>query len=317
MVLKPAPGAVSENSFNPTLSKWFEPVEDDVSIPKRIDVTEYVRSFQAYIVPYELRYPQWRLVHGDAVQNFIRWLRSGEAGRPEDTAQYGVLASILDRHVNPRIRNDEQVFIRFDAPLALLFAALDFNKAQVKQNKITATLRNMYIAQCALNDLPDQLAADLPTPELVQRTGRGDVYGTSLWMGLERTFTPLHRDPNPNLFVQLCGYKEVRLLPPLAGDELYRQVQVALDRGQLTGPAVRGDEMMQGSELEVWRKTIWPSEGQRHLVPKLPWSGQKRTVLEAKLGRGDALFIPKGWWHSVQSTLGDGRLNASANWWFR
>jgi len=30
---------------------------------------------------------------------------------------------------------------------------------------------------------------------------------------------------------------------------------------------------------------------------------------------GDALFIPKGWWHSIKS-VGIG-VTASVNWWFR
>jgi hypothetical protein len=41
-------------------------------------------------------------------------------------------------------------------------------------------------------------------------------------------------------------------------------------------------------------------------------------IWEVDLAPGDALFIPRGWYHSVRSTGDDrGGINVSANWWFR
>jgi len=48
------------------------------------------------------------------------------------------------------------------------------------------------------------------------------------------------------------------------------------------------------------------------------WSDGEDTIggaWQTELDAGDALFIPKGWWHSVKG-LGDG-INGSVNWWFR
>lgn len=43
---------------------------------------------------------------------------------------------------------------------------------------------------------------------------------------------------------------------------------------------------------------------------------------EVLVGTGDALFIPKGWWHSIKSFHdpnldGNPGISASVNWWFR
>ena len=165
---------------------------------------------------------------------------------------------------------------------------------------------SLYIAQCSLNDLPPSLQADLPTPELVLKAGRGDIYDSSLWMGRPPTFTPLHRDPNPNLFVQLAGQKIIRLFSPEVGRAIFDAVQAKL--AGTGNPTFRGDEMMQGQEREELEEAVWGS-GRDGLNA---WQSEG---LEARLEMGEGLFIPKGWWHSVRG-VGAG-MNASVNWWFR
>ncbi|ODA82200.1 hypothetical protein RJ55_00706 [Drechmeria coniospora] len=195
---------------------------------------------------------------------------------------------------------EERRFLQLHSPWKLLARALEFNKAQREKGLETLEL---YIAQSLLSDLPTPLQPDLPTPELVLRAGKGDVYSSSIWLGTEPTYTPLHRDPNPNLFCQLCSRKLVRLLPPSSGDRIYYEVQVRT-RQQGNG-RIRTTEMMEGAEREILYDAIWNSN-------ELP-----DELHEAALSPGDALFIPKGWWHSVRSVGMDGQLNGSANWWFR
>lgn len=163
----------------------------------------------------------------------------------------------------------------------------------------TATI---YIAQASLADLPRAMQADLPTPELVLKAGKGDVYDSSIWLGQAPTYTPLHKDPNPNLFVQLAGRKVVRLYEPRAGSAIFSKVQEAI--GGSASATMRGEEMMQGQEKELLEEEVW-SDGEDTI------GGTWQAELEA----GDALFIPKGWWHSVKG-LGEG-INGSVNWWFR
>ena len=207
-------------------------------------------------------------------------------------------------------------FKRADVPLKLFLAWT--------KHASTLTTNRFYIAQASLTELeiPKRLIDDLPTPEVVRKAGRGDIYDTNIWMGVPPTYTPLHRDPNPNLFVQLAGRKVVRLLPPAEGREIFESVQRALGR---SGSATfREEEMMQGEEKEMLEARIWKEE---HMDGSTGEVGYQAT-----LERGDGLFIPKGWWHSIKG-VGNG-INGSVskepcfvayihlsylqvNWWFR
>ncbi|KAL9094323.1 MAG: hypothetical protein Q9165_003464 [Trypethelium subeluteriae] len=157
----------------------------------------------------------------------------------------------------------------------------------------------LYLAQASLSDLPTALKKDLPTPKLVESAGRGDVYNSNIWIGVAPTDTPLHKDPNPNLFVQLAGRKVVRLYEPSMGMEIFRAAQMRIHG--TASASFRGAEMMQGAEKQV--------------LEDLVWSKDAESPLEAHLESGDAIFIPKGWWHSIKG-IGEG-LTASVNWWFR
>ncbi|KAJ5320453.1 hypothetical protein N7508_000736 [Penicillium antarcticum] len=176
-------------------------------------------------------------------------------------------------------------FRQFHAPLTLF---LDW----MRMAESTPQLTRLYLAQCQLLDLPPILRADFPTPDLVSRAGKGDVYDTNVWIGHPPTYTPLHRDPNPNLFVQLAGQKVVRLLAPADGQVVFGGCE----------------EMMQGRERVLLDETVWGSP----VSAGGDWNG---VGFEARLGVGDGLFIPKGWWHSIKG-VGEG-VTASVNWWFR
>lgn len=160
----------------------------------------------------------------------------------------------------------------------------------------------IYIAQASLSDLPPAMQADLPTPEIVLKAGKGDIYDSSIWLGQAPTYTPLHRDPNPNLFVQLGGKKIVRLYAPRVGNAVFSKVQEQI--GGSASATMRGVEMMQGEEKKLLEQEVW-SDSQDTIA----------GAWQAELDAGDALFIPKGWWHSVKGVGDD--MNGSVNWWFR
>lgn len=163
----------------------------------------------------------------------------------------------------------------------------------------------VYLAQCQLQDLPSSLRQDLPTPGIVH-AGKGDVYDANLWMGLPPTYTPLHRDPNPNLFIQLSGRKIVRLYPPDVGVSIFTQVHQKLRTRGFT--SIRGEEMMHGEERKLLEEEVWNSaEGQKE-----GWDSHCQV---ATLDAGEALFIPLGWWHSIKG-IGSA-INTSVNFWFR
>ncbi|KAE8349745.1 hypothetical protein BDV28DRAFT_54819 [Aspergillus coremiiformis] len=191
-------------------------------------------------------------------------------------------------------------FRQFRAPVSLF---LEWMRTAEKP----AQPMRLYLAQCQLSDLPQVLRDDIFTPELVSLAGKGDVYDTNLWIGYPPTYTPLHRDPNPNLFVQLAGRKVVRLIAPDGGQALFASVRRQLGRsGNREAAAFRGPEMMQGRERTLLEKEVWDENVA---------SGHTGMGYEAQLEAGDGMFIPKGWWHSIKG-VGHG-VTASVNWWFR
>lgn len=168
-----------------------------------------------------------------------------------------------------------------------------------------STVERLYLAQASIVDLPESLKRDLPTPEIVAKAGTSDIYDANIWIGMPPTYTPLHRDPNPNLFVQLAGHKVVRILPPEEGEGVFAQVQASL--GRSGSAAFRGEEMMKGEENRLLESRVWATMS--------PVGNAVGVGYEAQLGKGDAVFIPRGWWHSIKG-VGEG-VTGSVNWWFR
>ncbi|KAL8702418.1 MAG: hypothetical protein Q9201_004419 [Fulgogasparrea decipioides] len=108
-------------------------------------------------------------------------------------------------------------------------------------------------------------------------------------------YQALHRDSNPNLYLQLAGRKVIRMLAPDDGQSIFNAVQAAI--GSKSSGKFRGDEMMKGQEKTLLENQIWVNETAK--------DGNEATGFEAILGAGESLFIPPGWWHSVKS-LGTG-----------
>ncbi|KAL6246906.1 hypothetical protein RBB50_006213 [Rhinocladiella similis] len=249
----------------------------------------------------------------------------------------------------------EESFRRIEAPLKVLLTYLS-NPTSPDKGPSAGTQQSehehsIYLAQCDLTSLPPSVADDIPIPlplistrsttgsnhpssscgtetgngtekGTAKGTGKGvikgDIYASSLWLGRPPTYTPLHRDPNPNLFIQLAGRKVLRLLPPDVGGAIFDDVQNRIRtpssrhvQRQTSSATIRGDEMMAGPEKEALHDAVWAESGRDNR-----YSHVIRTYgLETALELGDALFIPKGWWHSVKG-VGQG-VTASVNWWFR
>lgn len=289
-LFKNARSSSSKDGVFPAFSKWFD---DGSTASGHAAFSPYMNQFAQHIFPYELTTHQnaeGDNASEDPVERFTSWLQS------DSDPVNAMLAGIVQGAAQPA-PGPGPSFSRFDAPFQLLLKALEFNRSQGEN-----PLKQLYIAQAPLSDLPAELQRDLPTPRIVEETGKGDVYSTSVWMGLEPTYTSLHRDPNPNLLCQLLGRKTVKLMSPKSGDKVYRQVQAEL--GQQGNSRIRGLEMMQGPERVALDAVVWGSV-------------TSEDIVQVPLDPGDALFIPTGWWHSVKSAQDDGRLNVSANWWFR
>jgi hypothetical protein len=201
--------------------------------------------------------------------------------------------TIVPLELTTKKENDGASFQQMQAPLGVLLHWME--------QATVASSQRLYLAQCQLADLPKSLRDDVPTPEIVHKAGKGDVYDANLWMGLAPTYTSLHRDPNPNLFLQLAGRKVVKLFPPDVGASIFAEVQEKLGRN--ASSTFRGEEMMQGAEKALLEQEVWDRKDNRE------------DEFEAILDHGEALFIPLGWWHSIKG-VGKG-VTASVNWWFR
>lgn len=282
----------------PAVKNWFTGRNAETKGP--LTFSDKLQSFASMEVPYELivsgHQPESpsRSSSSSCLRDFRTWLTS-------QTAEHdGPLLRQLVDHLLESVEKSQSRFLRFDAPLGLIIQASRYNR---DTSGLSGPIQQLYIAQCDIRGLPAPLEEDLPVPEIVGRTGKGDVYSSSIWLGLQPTYTPLHRDPNPNLFCQLAGSKAVRLFRPRTGLSVFQDVRRSL--GFAGDPRFRGPEMMDGPERDGLHHATW--------VDPDP----SREFWEAVLDSGDALFIPQGWWHSVRSVGHEAELNASANWWFR
>jgi hypothetical protein len=260
----------------PAAMKWFEPLRPESVLSTQASTisNQYLSPFRATILPYELVVDS---IHGQSKFDDKFFGSQAVSG-----AYLEILNNLLKGSPNG-------TFVRFNAPLSLFLQACRLRSRP-----------QLYIAQAQIADLPKQLQDDLPIPKLVQEAGKGDLYDANVWMGIPPTYTPLHKDPNPNLFLQLASSKRVRIFRPSTGASMFRQVQQSI--GQTSSSAFRGEEMMEGPERFALDEAVW---GQ----------SVENEGYEVIVSPGDALFIPKGWWHSIKS-IGSS-VTASVNWWFR
>lgn len=271
--------------------------------------------FPALFAPAETALPalsKWFTVnsHGHAALDHIYF---------SDFAEHLVPLELTTRTVAPNGHVQSEEFHRLERPLSEFLSFITLQSSPDASRSLATP--SLYLAQHSLESLPRRLKDDLPPPQLVLRAGRGDIYASSIWLGLAPTSTPMHRDPNPNLLVQLAGRKRIRMISPELGRDVFQSLQASSGSGAATSGQLRGEEMMAGVEKTRSEAWLWgDQEGEGG-----EWNGgfegvQEREKLkqdwfEADLEQGGAVFIPQGWWHGVRG-VGKG-LSASVNWWFR
>lgn len=92
-----------------------------------------------------------------------------------------------------------------------------------------------------------------------------------LWFGPKGAFTPLHHDLTNNMLVQIYGRKKLTLIPAFQVPHLY-------------------------NDTHVYSATDFPAIDVKRF-PKM----KNVTSIELILHPGEAVFIPIGWWHCVES----------------
>ncbi|KAK4506984.1 hypothetical protein PRZ48_000718 [Zasmidium cellare] len=262
----------------PATTKWF--TKPTSTTPTRLNIS-YLSKYGATLVPLEISHENHFTRIQQSLSFFLECVTASTSHYPTNTRS--------SRYFSAYVPNARAI--------KRTAASNDFFSSSATLATPTA---RVYLAQAPLSDLPRALAKDVPTPEVVLKAGKGDVYDSSIWLGQAPTFTPLHRDPNPNLFVQLAGRKKVRLCRPEVGRGIFAKVQERI--GCAASATMRGEEMMAGEEKKVLEEEVWGRDSEVEF-----W--------DAELESGDGMFIPKGWWHSVKGT-GEG-ITGSVNWWFR
>lgn len=153
----------------------------------------------------------------------------------------------------------------------------DAHKRHVKLHEIIALLRrdepsnDYYIT--AYNDTVNKAAlaplwADMGPVSLLEPSGGNDGF---FWLGPAGTLTPFHHDLTNNLLVQVAGRKHVRMVPSWEVARMKNALHCFSDREP-------GDFAAGGSEV-----------GWADLPP----------MLECVIDKGEAIFLPIGWWHHV------------------
>jgi len=162
----------------------------------------------------------------------------------------------------------------------------------------TAAATTAYVSQHgALEQLP-ALAASVRVPRLAC----GALRAANLWLGTDGTVTALHTDDMQNVLAQVFGFKLVRLyLPPPGGAELLAHALRATPHPRAAP----------GAPLNLFCQADAEAEAGA-LRAAYPGLADMPPPMEALLGPGDALFIPRGAWHYVRALT----PSCSVNFWW-
>lgn len=149
-----------------------------------------------------------------------------------------------------------------------------------------------YLAQHALLDQIPALRKAIVSPDYCAVTTTGDkqsvtpwecVPRVNVWLGPAGTVSCLHTDPQDNLLCQVVGHKRVVLVDPAQSAAL-APCEGVMNNTSRVDPEEVCDCRLPGDV----------------------------TLLIAELGPGDALFIPRGWWHHARALT----VSASVNFWW-
>ena len=146
----------------------------------------------------------------------------------------------------------------------------------------------IYLAQ---NDIFPEVLEDIDIPLLSSNEdeppptaplGEGSLYSTMLWIGAYGCVSPLHFDPLDNLLMQFVGTKKVFVCAPNS------QVHAGANGNQVNTSSLNPEKQREREQSGV-------------------------SFMQTTLYAGDALYIPKKWFHHIRTV----ETSVSVNTWFR
>lgn len=174
-----------------------------------------------------------------------------------------------------------------------------------------------YLAQHDLLEQVPELARDVLTPDYALALSAAAAGGEggegepepegeeeeevarNLWLGPSFTMSPLHTDPKRNLLCQVFGRKYVRLYSPEESS------------GTLLQAGREEEEKVERNEGGLTEALTAANTSRADLFAPSASVAALR-FLDVVLEPGDALYIPRGWWHFVLSL----EPSASVSFWF-
>ncbi|KAF2233139.1 Clavaminate synthase-like protein [Viridothelium virens] len=153
--------------------------------------------------------------------------------------------------------------------------------------------------------IPDYCyCATAATPQESESMSSSDEPLMNAWLGPGGTISPLHTDPYHNIFCQVVGSKYIRLYAPDQTSHLYPHGidEQGVDMSNTSQidlqPFISRDK---GGPVDVPRGHDSENAASESPVAERFPLFEKAQYVEGLLGPGDCLYIPKGWWHYVES----------------
>ncbi|KAK1271661.1 hypothetical protein QJS04_geneDACA007493 [Acorus gramineus] len=162
-----------------------------------------------------------------------------------------------------------------------------------KCSVLEVPLNGVYLAQVPILNMENKersplevLKDDIQMPMFLDRRPLASI---NLWMNSVRSRSSTHYDPHHNILCIVAGCKQVVLWPPSASPLLY--------------PMAIYGEASNHSAVDIAKPDFSAHPRAKHFMDH-----SQRVVLNA----GDALFIPEGWFHQVDSD----DLTIAVNFWW-
>ncbi|XP_012473861.1 lysine-specific demethylase JMJ31 [Gossypium raimondii] len=159
---------------------------------------------------------------------------------------------------------------------------------------VDAAPKQIYLAQIPIINAENEarvqletLQEDIQLPAILEEKNLSSI---NLWMNIAQARSSAHYDPHHNLLCIVTGRKQVVLWPPSASPMLYPM--------PIYGEASNHSSVaLENPDFSI------------HPRAQCSMEYSQKVTLQA----GDALFIPEGWFHQVDSD----ELTMAVNYWWR